>query len=324
MTRRGMVLGGGGVLGAAWMVGALDALSEIDGIDPREFEVLVGTSAGSILAALLGSGEDVQTMVDHQLHRKDRIKLPLDYDYERESAEAVPPKRRLKVGSGRLLLDTARKGRQANPNVALAAAMPEGRGSLTGVRRLVEHLTPRGEWCGHPNAWLTALDYETGERVVFGRDDELPSIGLSDAVAASCALPGWFPPLQADGRRFVDGGAWSSVNADLVAGLGLDEVYVLAPMVTLDIGKLPPPASFFGRLERRWRRMNTRRVLAELREVKAGGTRVHLVAPGRDDLAAMGLNFMDEHRRKRVLEVSMRSTRHWLRDARGNGSVTSS
>jgi NTE family protein len=321
VTRRGMVLGGGGVLGAAWMVGALDALREVGGLDPRECDVLVGTSAGSILAALLGSGEDVQTLVDHQLHRKERIKLPLDYDYERESANAVPG-RRLKVGSGKLLLDTARKGRQANPNIALAAAMPQGRGSLAGVRRLIEHLTPPGEWCPHPKTWLTALDYDSGDRAVFGRDHGLPAIGLSDAVAASCALPGWFPPLHVDGKRYVDGGAWSSVNADLVAGLGLDEVYVLAPMVTLDLDQVPPPASFFGRLERRWRRMNTRRVLAEIGEVAAGGARVRLVSPGPEDLAAMGLNFMDEHRRKRVLEVSMRTTRKMLRDARNDGSFT--
>jgi len=313
VTGRGIVLGGGGVLGAAWMVGALDALREIDGLDPRECDVLVGTSAGAIIAALLGSGEDVQTLVDHQRRRKDRIKLPLDYDYERESANAAQPRARLRVGSGKLLLDTARKGRNANPNVALAAAMPHGRGSLPGVRRLVEHVTPAGQWCRHPGVWVTALDYDTGDRVVFGRDAGLPEIGLSDAVTASCALPGWFPPVQLDGRRFVDGGAWSSVNADLVAGLGLDEVYVLAPMVTVDLGQLQRPASFIGRLERRWRRMNTRRVQAEIAEVESGGARVHLIAPGSEDLLAMGMNFMDEHRRKRVLEVSMRTTRDALR-----------
>ncbi len=74
-----------------------------------------------------------------------------------------------------------------------------------------------------------ALDYETGRRVVFGAPGA-PAAGLSDAVLASCAIPGWFEPVTIGGHRYVDGGMWSATNVDLLAEAGLDEIFVLAPM----------------------------------------------------------------------------------------------
>lgn len=311
MTRRGLVLGGGGVLGGAWMTGALEAIREVDGVDPASFDVLVGTSAGSFLTALLGSGAGVDGLLD-LYHGRRPAALPPDAEYERDSGGPLPIRPRLKLGSPKLLAQTIRSPRGLNPNIALAAVMPEGRGSLGRVRQVIEHWTPRGDWCRHPGVWVTALEYDSGSRVVFGQDGA-PSIGLSDAVVASCSIPGWFEPLAAEGRRYVDGGAWSVANADVVAGQGLDEVYVVVPMASLDVDQ---PRSMLARMERRWRRMNARRVLAEIATVRAGGTRVTLITPGSDDLRAMGPNLMDPRRRLKVLEVSQRTSRAALRDAR--------
>lgn len=311
VTRRGLVLGGGGVLGGAWMTGALDAIREVDGVDPAGFDVMVGTSAGSFLAALLGSGAGVDGLVD-LYHGRRPAGLPPDAEYERDSGGPLPMRPRLRLGSPRLLAQTVRNTRSLNPNTALAALMPEGRGSLGRVRQVVEQWTPPGAWCPHPAVWVTALEYDSGSRVVFGRDGA-PPIGLSDAVVASCSIPGWFEPLAAHGRRYVDGGAWSVANADVVAGQGLDEVYVVVPMASLVVDR---PRSLFARLERRWRRMNARRVLAEIASVRAEGTRVTLITPGAQDLRAMGSNLMDARRRLKVLEVSLRTSRDTLRDAR--------
>ena len=114
-----------------------------------------------------------------------------------------------------------------------------------------------------------------------------PEVDLADAVMASCAIPAWYEPVMIGGRRYVDGGAWSSTNIDLVAGLNLDEVYVLAPAVTFDPDT---PTRAMTRLERRWRSRVTRRALIELAEVHRGGTHVTLLGPSSVDLEVMGHN----------------------------------
>ncbi len=115
-----------------------------------------------------------------------------------------------------------------------------------------------------------------------------------------------------DGRRYVDGGAYSQTSADLLAGLGLDEVYVLAPMAAF-VGDRP--ASVFQRLERRWRQQTTRRMVRESDRVRDSGTDVTMIAPGPEDLAAFGPNVMDPSRRELVLDTALRTTRIALRRA---------
>ena len=152
----------------------------------------------------------------------------------------------------------------------LAGLAPAGRGVLTGVRQLIEAVVPAGEWPDHPGCRAVALDYETGRRVVFGAPGA-PRAGLSQAVVASCAIPGWFQPVTIGARRYVDGGAWSATNADLLVDAGLDELFVVAPMVSL---RYDDPGDFRARVERRVRVAATRRCLAEARLVQAAGTAV--------------------------------------------------
>src|SRR4051812_50209501 len=102
------------------------------------------------------------------------------------------------------LRPAGRPGRSP-PLAALAALAPHGRGSLEAVGEMIRALTPEGEWSQHANLWVMAMDYDTGKRVAFGRAGA-PHAGLSQAVMASCAIPGWFAPVSINGRRYVDGG----------------------------------------------------------------------------------------------------------------------
>ncbi|MFL6110450.1 MAG: patatin-like phospholipase family protein, partial [Catenulispora sp.] len=109
-VRRGLVLGGGGMLGAAWLTGALTVLSEAVGWDPREAEMLVGTSAGAVLAALIGAGASPRDLHEHQLTgRITRGPLAgLEFDYTTAAGGARPERPHLRLGSGSLLARTAR------------------------------------------------------------------------------------------------------------------------------------------------------------------------------------------------------------------------
>ncbi len=316
--RRGLVLGGGGVLGAAWMVGALTALEEVHGFDPRGCEVIVGTSAGSVLTALLGCGVSVDQLRRHQ-RGEPIVDGPLagyTFDYERATGSPRPGlPRLLGPGSAQLIGSSLRRLRRMPPTAVLAGWLPEGRGSLAEVGGLVEAAMPRASatgdpWAPRPGVWTVAMDYTTGRRVVFGRAGD-PSGSLPQAVMASCSIPAWFAPVEIHGRRYVDGGACSATSADVLAGLDLDEVYVLAPMVSYHVDR---PGPVVERLERRWRGSVTRRCLYEADKVRRSGTAVTVIGPGPDDLQAMGVNVMNASRRTLVLQTSMATSRAALRD----------
>lgn len=127
---------------------------------------------------------------------------------------------------------------------------------------------------------------------------------------ASCAIPGWYTPVTIDGRRYVDGGACSSTSLDLLAGLGLDEIFVVAPMASFAFDR---PHSVAGQFERRFRRTVARRLMREAEKVREAGTDVIMLGPGPEDLAAIGPNLMDPRRRREVLETSLRTSVESLR-----------
>ncbi len=300
------MLGGGGVLGAAWMVGALSAIEESTGVDLRSFDHIVGTSAGAVMAALLGAGLDAGQLRDHQLGElADGPLADHDWDYDTATGGSRPLLPRLGVGSPALVRRNVRRLRRMPPTAVLSALMPVGRGSLDGVGELVGAVTgPEAGWSPHPGVWIVAMDYETGRRIPFGRPGE-PRPSLPQAVMASCAIPGWFAPVVVDGHRYVDGGTCSATSVDLLGGLGLDEVYVVAPMVSFETDH---PRPLLSRLERQWRRRCTRRCLHEAQKLRGEGTDVTILGPGPEDLAAIGANVMDTGRRLRVLETSLRTS----------------
>lgn len=314
MTQRGLVLGAGGVLGAAWTIGALCALQEVEGFDPRTADVIVGTSAGSVLAALLGAGLDVATLRDHQLG----LPLPngqsIAFDHDTATGGAVPARPRIGVGSRPLLRRSILHPRAVPLQATLWALVPPGRRTLDPLRALVESVVVPGGWAPRTGVQLVAMDYLLGKRVPFGRAGSPPA-SLAQAVVASCSIPGWYVPEVIGGRPYIDGGVLSATSVDLLAGLGLDEVYVLAPMATFAVDR---PRTVAGRLERRWRGRVTSRMLREGAALEAEGTRLTMLAPGPSDLPMMGSNLMDPARRKGVLEESLRTSAATLRTvARG-------
>jgi predicted acylesterase/phospholipase RssA len=307
--RWGLVLGGGGVLGAAWLVGALEALERARGIDVRRAEIILGTSAGSVIGALLAAGVSVADQRAQQLGEQDPTAeltarlAGVAFDPDRPAGDALPPRPRLRPGSTALLRNNRGSLREIPRTTLLAGLAPAGRRKMVGVAALIEAFVPAGEWTSHPGYRAVALDYETGRRVVFGAPDAPPA-GLSDAVLASCAIPGWFEPVTIGGRRYVDGGMWSATNVDLLADAGLDEIFVLAPMAS---AAYDAPGDWRARVERRLRIASTRRCLAESREVQLRGTAVTVLGPGPEDLQLMGYNLMAPERRRVVLESAVRT-----------------
>jgi NTE family protein len=302
--RRGLVLGAGGVLGAAWSIGALNAIAEVEGFDPRDADVIVGTSAGSVLAALLGSGLTPQQLADHQRGLPLPHRIGFDWDYDRATGGALPSRPRLAVGSPALLRKTVVAPRHVPPLAVLAALTPPGNGTLEQVGRMVASVAGDDGWVPREGVYVMSLDYDTGRRVAFGRPGSPPA-RIEDAVMASCAIPGWYSPVTINGRRYIDGGAWSTSNADVVAREDVDEVYVLAPMASF---VLDHPHKLSGRIERRVRRQLTRRLLHEADRVRATGAAITVLTPGPEDLEVIGANMMDPRRRLAVLETSLRTS----------------
>ena len=305
--RRGLVLGAGGVLGASWTIGALSAVQDELGWDPREAEVIIGTSAGSVLLSALACGLSVQELLDHQ---QGLVDPRIDYDPDVDSGGALPPLPRPFVGSPRGLVSSALHPWRTTPMGAIAAALPQGRGSIEPVGRLVDGVLPEGGWAPHANAWVVAMDYATSKRVVFGREGSPPA-QLRDAVMASCAIPGWYAPVAVGKRRYVDGGVCSPTSVDLLTRLRLDEVVVLSPMTSMTYDQ---PEAVTARIERRFRRLSTKRVISEVKKVAATGTRVRFLGPTAADLEVIGANMMDPRRRQQVLESSLRMSAAALRD----------
>ncbi|SDC41895.1 patatin-like phospholipase family protein [Actinokineospora iranica] len=287
MTRRGLVVGCGGTVGFAWSVAALHSLSRDLAWDPRSAEVMVGTSAGAELVAILAAGftvDDVLAALTDQPHAPALLR-----DHFAACPGALPPVPALGFAAPRL----PRVG--AHPLARLAGLLPLGRGDQTWLHRLGDALAPQ---VAHRDTLLVAADRDTGERVVF----DAATGPLGPAIAASWAIPGWFPPVEIGGRAHIDGGVLSPTSADLLVSRGLDEVVVIAPMTSAG----PAPARGLSRLERLLRRPMSRLLDAEAAALRAAGTVVHRIEPGPEDLAAMGPNFMDPRRALSTVETALR------------------
>jgi NTE family protein len=257
-----LVLGGGGVAGIAWLTGILAGLAEA-GQDVTGADLLVGTSAGANVAAQVGSGLSLDLLFARQV---DPALQAREISVEVDMAELGAAFARLLAGQA--AAGPAPDGQDAQRRVgayALAApTVPEA-----DRRAAVSSRLPSPEWPSR-RMLLVAVDAETGETRVFDRDS---GVDLIDAVGASCAVPGVWPPVSIGGRRYVDGGVRSSDNADLAAGYG--RIVVLSPL-GFD-SPLPSP-------------MPLRAVVGQLR---AAGSAVTVITPDDASVAAMGANPLD-------------------------------
>jgi NTE family protein len=297
VARIGLVLGAGGIVGHAFHAGVLSALAEATGWNPRSAEVIVGTSAGSRVGAMLRAGVSAGDLAAFTAGD------PPSEEGARFLARLGPPAKLPPftlagllddfpaASSPRFLLRAALRPWEARFGTVLAASLPAGRvpteEMVAGLRRAL------GDgWPDRP-LWICAVRLDDGRRVVFGKAGAPPA-AVATAVAASSAIPGFFTPVEQDGVRYVDGGVHSPTNLDLVEGLGLDLVLVSSPMSTVG-GALRFSADFPGRL------LSRLRLAQEARRVRAAGTVVVAFQPNAADQLVMGSNAMDPSRRRPVV-----------------------
>jgi NTE family protein len=286
--RVGLVLGAGGYLGAAWLAGALVALHEETGWDPRTADYVVGTSAGAIIGALCALGKAPAAIAD-------RMAAPTSDDDGWWRAEH----RRAWPGSPTLGIEALRHPRGQTAIGLLAGWLPRGRYSTLPLKQLMRGLAPGG-WSERPGVWVIACDYRTGARTVF-RSESDRRVELADAVAASCAVPGVYCPVEIDGREFADGALRSSSNLDVVSGLDLDVVICLSPA-----------SAHTADEPRRLRRPASRRVAREAAIVAGAGIDVTLIEPTRRDVQAIGWNQLARNRAPEVVHTAVATTREQI------------
>jgi NTE family protein len=314
--RIGLVLGAGGIQGGAWLTGGLDALAEQTGWDPAEADYVVGTSAGAMIGALCASGVPPWFMVAHS--RGETFEGVVDADGRPaadadraagarfELARALPP---VGPGSWQLALRTLARPRRYTPATVFSGWFPRGVFSTESLKETIRRVVPHG-WSPHPNLWIVACDYATGRRVAFGRPGA-PEAELADAVAASCAIPGFYHPVTIGGRRYVDGGIRSTSNLDLLHNEKLDLVICLNPTSTLHPIRAINPRDAFNIF---FQRESGRRLGGEAKRLRTAGTEVLLIQPLHEDLVAMGPNLMRRGNRNRVIEVARRTVASQLED----------
>lgn len=256
MTGRALVLGGGGVTGVAWELGVLAGLAE-QGVDLSKADLVVGTSAGSVVGAQLTSGVSLADLYASQLAPPDaeiaaRMGLLITLRYGWVLVRSRDPVRA-----------RTRFGRMA---LAARTVSPAERRAVFEAR-LATH-----DWPAR-RLLITAVDADSGEFAAF---DAASGVGLVDAVGASCAVPGVWPPVSINGQRWIDGGMRSAANADLAADC--ERIVVIAPLV------------------RGFRTMPG--VAAQVAELRSGGRAVVVISPDQAALAAIGRNVLDPARRE--------------------------
>ncbi|HEV2891807.1 MAG TPA: patatin-like phospholipase family protein [Frankiaceae bacterium] len=276
MTRIGLVLGAGGVTGEAFHRGVLWALKEAAGFDARDAEVIVGTSAGSLVGASLRCSG-----------------MPA-----RPVAALVEEQRIPRRPDPRPIIATLRRPWNARAGVLATALLPTGSRPMDAI---VDGLRRRcGDGWPERELYVCAVRRRDGRRVVFGQPDA-PSIGLASAVAASCAIPGYFRPLVHEGETYVDGGVHSPTNADVLAGRGLDLVVISSPM-SVERHAIRAKLDLSARLL--WHRY----VVAERRALERAGTLVLAIEPGGDALRALGVNAMKAMNVDAIEETARQAT----------------
>ena len=256
MTRRALVLGAGGEAGIAWEVGLLAGLAE-RGVDLTAADLVVGTSAGAGVAARINSGAGLAALYEAQLAPADgEIVAKFGPRAIAKFVWAVAPARRNPLRA------RVRLGRMA----VRARTEPPAQRRAVVAARLGTHDWPAG------NLLITAVDADSGELATF---DSGSGVDLVDAVGASCAVPGVWPPVTINGRRWMDGGMRSPANADLAAGY--DRVVVVAPITR---GFKPLPS-----------------VSDQVMELARSCQAVAMLAPDAASVAAFGRNLLDPRTR---------------------------
>lgn len=255
MGKTALVLGGGGVTGIGWEIGMLAGFAEA-GVDLTGADLFVGTSAGSVVATLVSAENPLDRLYEEQL-----------VDPTGEIAARLGNRILLSYGMALLWSRDPQRYRVRIGALALnASTVSEAERRAVISSRLAVH-----DWPKRPLK-ITAVDAESGEFVVFEAGS---GVDLVDAVGASCAVPGVWPPVTINGRRHIDGGMRSAVNADLASGY--QRVVVIAPLAA-GFGPVPSAAK-------------------QIAQLRAEGTQVALFSPDDQARRAIGRNVLDPARR---------------------------
>jgi NTE family protein len=305
----GLVLGAGGAVGGAYLAGALTALENDLGWDARSADVIVGTSAGSLVGAVLrrgGAASDLAAWtVDAPLTP---VFEALAGSIERPEFEPVTLRQFLRLPRlphPHAVGAVVRHPLRFDPLRALVTHLRDGELAL---RPHLEFLD--GEWPSE-ELYVCAVRRRDGRRVVFGRD-LTPRDGLGAAVAASCTVPGYFEPACVDGSLYIDGGVKSPTNADVLRGRGLDLVIALSPMSAA--GRVSP-----RRIDALMRVHAGRQLNHELKILRAEGTRTLTLAPTRAVLDHVTTDFMSDESRNEIVQHAFLETGAQLRSAHKHG-----
>ncbi|HEU4481198.1 MAG TPA: patatin-like phospholipase family protein [Actinomycetota bacterium] len=321
----GIVFGGGGLVGMAYHAAALQALHDME-IDVTGADVVVGTSAGSVIGSYMATGWS-QTDFYEYAHRRhpNAHKDPAD-PREAQQELFVPlwttPSERVRRSIGSFFALASSKGlwhratRGMTPVAELRRRFPAGLYSTAMTKLRLQDELPAG-WPDR-KLFVCAADLYTGERVPFGTDDA-PKASLPDAVLASTAIPGVFPPVRIDGRQYVDGGAVSATSLDLAADAGCEAIICIAPLGYRNEGALvrDPLAwgpmitrSFFARTLRR-----------EVRDARERGIDVFVIRPWLDELRHLGTNAMRQFDRVKTTEIARAGVRRLLKQEKGHPAL---
>ncbi len=317
MTSIGLVLGAGGVVGAAFHAGALAALADAAGWDARTAGLLVGTSAGSGVSASLRIGfspADLHARAIGQPLSAEGQALGASIAVGQVQIPAAPdfdPRSLLRPAAPQLTAAAFLAPGPIRPGL-LAGWLPRGTVSTAflgeRIRALADQRHDVGGWSDarwpDQPTWICATRLRDGKRVVFGRDDVDTDIGT--AVQASSAVPGFFAPVRIGAHDYVDGGAFSPTNADLVARLRFDLVVVISPMSAVRAALGPSlgfswsdgigsvAADAIGRsLDLGGRRVNALTLAREVKAIREAGTPVLVIQPTAADLDVMRGNPLD-------------------------------
>jgi NTE family protein len=283
---RALVLGGGGPVGIAWEIGLAAGLAQ-EGVQLDDAGLIIGTSAGSVVGAMLAHGRPAAELLatQHEIAEDSAPAgtsdgafdlAPLMQQFLKLYTSDAPPQQ-LRAEIGRFALDAK-------------VAMTEDEWLASFAR---SEVVAANAWPSTPYM-CTAVDAESGEFVTWSKDSGVP---FARAIASSCCVPGIFPPITINGRRYIDGGMKSATNADLAAGY--DRVVVVS--VTAGMERA---AAFPALAERAKKRMDD-----ELAAITSKGGQVEMIIPDDESRAAMGTNLMDFKRRSEIADAGVRQGR---------------
>jgi NTE family protein len=284
MTKRALVLGGGGPVGVAWEFGLIAGLEQ-EGVRLAGADIFIGTSAGSIVGASLAFGRPTAELLATQHEIADQPAprgttdgafdlAPLIQQFIKLYTSDAPPQQlRAEIGAFALQAKTA----MTEDEWLATFTLSETSGS--------------DAWPDRPYT-CTAVDAESGEFVTWTKDSGVP---ITRAIASSCCVPGIFPPITINGRRYIDGGMKSATNADLAAG------YERVVVVNVTGGMERRASAFPALMERAKKRMDD-----ELAAISSAGGTYEMILPDDDSLAAFGDNLMDFQRRGEIADNGVR------------------